>query len=427
MQSLKRLIALALLMLPLVPAGSALAAPPANDADAVTDAVDLATKERLLSDAAHAWSYFTRESGSLPGMTSVNIWQDGDGYGSYDIATMWDTGSIILATISARSIGLIEQAEFDDRISGIMAFLDRATTTYEGATLPNFRSSTKTGESVEEGYDATDTGRLFVALHVLEGVTSGKFKAASLMKKWNIAATVSEGAMQDIKRGAMSPAQSNIYRYYVSRGYKLWDVPHAPVYSGLAPDKSKAARAKFLEELASIGPISTEPSVNEIVEIGASPFANVIAETLGKAQRERYEQTGKLTAVSEGSIDKAPWFTYQGYDLDREGQGERAWTVYSWRTDEKWATDTFAENFRVISSKAAFLWFAVYPDDYTKKLWEEVREKARAEQFGFFPGVYEKNGVAAQNLDVNTNAMILSSIAYILNGRKPLVTAHAGS
>lgn len=406
------------------------ASPDLASANAKKDAVsppplDSSQRERLLGDAAHAWSFFTRKTRGFYGMPSVNIWREGKGYGTYDIATMWDTGSIVLATVSARSIGLIDQAEFDKRIEGILTFLDRATTTYKGAPLPNFRSNPFNGRSVERGYDATDTGRLFVALHVLEGATNGKYKAEALMKKWEVSATISDGAMQDIKGGKMSPAQSNIYRYYVSRGYQLWDVPHAPVYSGLSPDRDAAAKERFLAELGTIGPISSEPSLNEIIELGPSPYAAVIAETLGAAQKARYAATGKLTAVSEGPVDKAPWFTYQGYDLTRDG--EHAWTVYPWQTDEKWATPEFAEDYRVVSSKGAFLWFAAFPDDYTQTLWEEMREKARAPKFGFHPGVYEKTGAAPQSIDVNTNAMILSAIAYILNGRQPLISTHVGS
>lgn len=427
LQSQKRFI-LAAMMVPLMllaPAGAVSAKP---EKESVTTAsLDKDVRERLLSDAAHAWSFFTRRTGGFDGMTSVNIWRQGKGYGSYDIATMWDTGSIILATVSARSIGLIDQAEFEKRIDGVIKFLNRATTTYRGARLPNFRSSSINGRSVEAGYDATDTGRLFVALHVLEGATDGKYKAADIMKLWKVEATVADGVMQDIKGGKMSPAFSNIYRYYVSHGYQLWNVPHDPVYSGPSPTLNKAAKDRFLKELGSIGPISSEPSLNEIIELGGSPYSTVIAETLGAAQKARYEETGKLTAVSEGPIDQEPWFTYQGYDLTREGKGDYAWTVYPWRTDEKWATPEFAETFRVISSKAAFLWFAAFPDDYTQKLWEAVREKARSEQYGYHPGVYEKSGVPPQNIDVNTNSMILSAIAYILNGRQPLIEANVGS
>lgn len=390
-----------------------------------TVVIDKDVRERLLEDAAHAWSYFERPRRGFAGMTSINIWREGKSWGAYDIATMWDTGSIILATISARSIGLIDQAEFEKRIDGIMSFLKAATTVYKGARLPNYRSNPANGRSVEAGYDATDTGRLFVALHVLEGATDGKYRAEDLMKLWQVSATISDGAMQDIKGGKVLPAQSNIYRYYVSRGYELWDVPHDAVYNGQAPTLNKAARNRFLKELASIGPISSEPSLNEIVELGGSPYSTVIAETLNDAQVDRYKRTGKLTAASEAPVDKDPWFTYQGYDLTREG--EHAWTVYSWTTDKKWSTPQFAENFRMVSSKAAFLWFAAFPSDYTKKLWTAVREKARADEFGFHAGVYEKSGEPPQNIDVNTNATILSSIAYILAGQQPLIEQKVGS
>ncbi|AHB49944.1 hypothetical protein W911_04515 [Hyphomicrobium nitrativorans NL23] len=380
--------------------------------------MDADTRERLMSDARHAWSYFERVTGRFAGMPSINIWRQGASYGSYDIATMWDTGSIILATISARSIGIIDDREFERRIGSIMKFLDRATTTYKGAKLPNFRSNSNNGRSIEAGYDATDTGRLFVALHVLDRATGGKYKAEALMKKWNISATVSDGALQDIKGGKLKPAQSNIYRYYVSHGYRLWDIPHAPVYSGASPDSSEAARARFIEELSSIGPISSEPSLNEIVELGGSPYGRVIAETLNAAQKKRYADTGKLTAVSEGPIDEEPWFTYQGYDLSRGN--EKAWTVYPWITDPKWATPEFAEKFRLVSAKAAFLWFAAYPSEYTRELWMAVREKARAEKFGYHAGIYETSGKVPKSIDVNSNATILSAIAYLLNDQQPL-------
>lgn len=380
--------------------------------------VDADMREKLMSDARHAWSYFERVTGRFAGMPSINVWRQGANYGSYDIATMWDTGSIILATISARSIGIIDQREFDRRITGIMKFLDRATTTYKGAKLPNFRSNSNTGRSIEGGYDATDTGRLFVALHVLDRATGGKYKAEALMKKWNISATVSDGALQDIKGGKLNPARSNVYRYYVSHGYRLWDIAHAPVYAGTSPDANEAARARFIEELSSIGPISSEPSLNEIVELGGSPYGRVIAETLGAAQKKRFAETGQLTSVSEGPIDEEPWFTYQGYDLSRNN--DTAWTVYPWITDPKWATPEFAEKFRMVSAKAAFLWFATYPSDYTRELWTAVREKARAEKFGYHAGIYETSGKVPTSIDVNTNATILSAIAYLLNDQQPL-------
>jgi hypothetical protein len=388
--------------------------------DRAAPAVSDAVAADLRRDAEHAWKFFERKSSAMTGLASPNIWPEGgNSYGSYDIVTMWDFGSIVIATVSARAIGLIDAAEFDRRVNGFKAFLKRATYTHKKARIPNFRSRADNGASVEAGYDATDTGRLFVALHVLEKFTDGKYDLAAFFKDWNIDATVKDGQISDLKGGVYAPAQSNIYRFYVGRGYDLWNIAHAPVYDGEAPDSSFAARKAFLKTLGEIGPIATEPSLSEIIEIGPSPYATVITEVLGERQQERYEQTGKLTSVSETPIDRAPWFTYQGLDLTREG--EDAWTVYPYATDERWETPTFASENRTISTKAAFLWYAVQPNDYTEKVWSYMREQAKSEKYGFHPGVYEATKTPSTNIDLNTNAAILESIAYILNNRKPLV------
>jgi len=373
----------------------------------------------LRRDAEHAWKYFERKTSSLPGIVPPNIWPEGgDSYGSYDIVTMWDMGSLIMATVAARSIGIIDEANFDRRITGIKAFLKQATYTRKKVRVPNFRSRVDNAASVEDGYDATDTGRLFVALHVLEKFTGGKYDFASVVKDWTIADTIKKGVISDIKGGKYSPAHSNIYRYYVGRGYDLWSIGHAPVFAGETPDASPESRSAFLKTLGEIGPIATEPSLAEIIELGPSPYASVIADVLGERQQKRYEETGKLTSVSETPIDRAPWFTYQGLDLTREG--ESAWTVYPYATDKKWDTPTFANYNRTINTKSAFLWYAVRPNSYTEKVWSFVRERAKSEQFGFHPGVYEATNTPPANIDLNTNATILEAIAYILNDRKPL-------
>lgn len=374
----------------------------------------------LREDAAQAWKFFERKTKARTGLAAPNVWPAGDGtYGSYDILTMWDVGSIVLATLSARSIDLIDDATFEKRISGILDFVKRATYTRKGGLkVPNFRTDIVTAKSVEAGYDTTDTGRLFIALRILDDATNKRFDAAALFKGWTLDKTVIDGVMNDIKGGKFYPARSNIYRYYVARGYDFWSIKHNPVYTGAAPDKDEAARKAFLKELGEIGPIATEPSLIELVEVGPSPYATVIADVLEKRQIERHKATGKLTSVSETPIDREPWFTYQGLDLTREG--EAAWTVYPYKTDKRWSTPSFAPDNRVINTKAAFLWFAARPSDYSEELWKLVRKDARAKDFGFHPGIFEKTGKPPTNIDLNTNASILEAIAFILNDRVPL-------
>jgi hypothetical protein len=381
-----------------------------------------ATREALLADARAAWQYFEQPGPHIPGLVPANTWQTSGGFKTFDsyrIATMWDVGSMILATASARSLGIIDEKEFATRVRGLNRFLTSATYRYRNARLPNFRSSIDNARSVEAGYDATDTARLFVALNVLDSMPDSPMKVRDLVRSWDLDATIKDGQIYGIKRGGMEPATFYIYRYYVSRAYAMWGIKHDPVTS-IDPSTSDSARTEFLKELAGIGSISSEPSLSEEVEIGASVYSRVITDVLGHAQEKRYKDTGKLTCVSESPVDQEPWFTYQGYDLTQEG--EAAWTVYSWNSDPRWTTPEFANRFRMVSTKAAYLWYATQPSPYTEKLWQHVREKARAPRFGFHPGVYESSGRPPNNVDVNTNATVLEAVAYALKERQPLLS-----
>lgn len=376
-------------------------------------------RSQLIEDARSAWQFFEQPGAQLPGLVPANIWREGSSYGSYRIVTMWDVGSILLATISARAIGILDEASFAKRTSGLADFLSRATYRFRGAKLPNFRSSIDTVKSVEGGYDATDTARLFVALYVADQIGTPGLNGRELVESWDLDKTIQDGEIHSIKRRRLEPAEFYIYRYYVSRAYNLWNVSHKPVTPGELPSASEAARQAFLAELGRIGPISSEPSLSEEVELGGSDYSREIIAVLKAAQEKRYQETSRLTAVSESPIDQEPWFTYQGYDLTRNG--EAAWTVYPWKTEAKWDTPSFAAKFRMVSSKAAFLWYATHPDAYTEKLWQHVRQRAKAPQYGFYPGVYEATGKPSMNIDVNTNAAILEAIAYALKGKKPLL------
>ena len=137
-------------------------------------------------------------------------------------------------------------------------------------------------------------------------------------------------------------------------------------------------------------------------------------------KKERYAETGHLTCVSEAPTDAKPWFTYQGYNLDAEA-GPR-WPVDS-RCHGLALEDptTSLDTFRMISSKAAYLWLAERGDDYADKLHNVILRKPPSPRHGFYSGVYETSGRAARLIDVNTNAAVLESDRLHRAGRKPLV------
>ncbi len=374
----------------------------------------------LKRDAGIAWQYFAAKTPGAPhGLVPAAMWPEGNGLGRYNILTMWDAGSVILAYLSARSIGIIDEKEFDQRMRTVMAFLKNATFRWGQLSLPNYRTQIVGGNAAEGGYDTTDTGRILTALHILDKVTNGVYGGKEQVARWNIAATVSKGQPYDIKSSARYEARCFNYIHYIARAYALWDIEIDTGFDRELKVDDEAARQAFIEYVASVGPIASEPHTNEAVELGHSARSQILADALNTAQQERYAETGRLTSVSEAPIDKQPWFTYQGYNLDSYA-GPR-WPVDAVVTERRWATNDFAETYRMTSSKAAYLWLAERGDDYAAKLRNFIVTKAPSGGFGFHPGVYEATGRPPRIMDVNTNAAVLESIAFILGDRKPLV------
>ena len=76
----------------------------------------------------------------------------------------------------------------------------------------------------------------------------------------------------------------------------------------------------------------------------------------------------------------------------------------------------------MVSSKGAFLWSAVRPQAYSRLLLSYVRARARTTDLGYASGIFSATGEPTANYsDINTNGIILSAIAYILGGRRPLL------
>lgn len=404
------------LMIPLAAVTPSISAATQSDKD-----VSTSLRRDLEQDAARAWEFFQPKGKFLPGMLPATSWRANGSIDNYPVLAMWDTGSLILAYISARMVGLLSETGFEERIKGVLSFLDKAVFRWGKETLPNYQTYITDGRILERGYDATDTARLLVSLKILDQYTKQSFGIDKLVSSWGIAATIRDGRIHDIKRGKLISDPSYLYSSYVSRGYDLWNFAHDPLLDP-HPLRSEQAKAAFLKKVSSTGVVSTEPQVTEQIELGYSETAKLLADILFQAQEKRFERTGYLTCVSEAPIDAEPWFIYQGYQMPEDGATEGGeWIVAALKKDARWKTEKFARETRLAVSGAAFLWFADRADDYSDRLYQHIREGAFIEGVGFSPGIYEHSKRADQIPDINTNALILESVAYILNGRKPLL------
>ena len=384
------------------------------------DAVATLNETQLKEDAATAWSYFdwgmARYNARIAPATG---WYEYGKPEGYPFTTMWDMGSLILAHVAARSLGLIDDLRIEAAMTRALAFLGEASYFYVGARLPPAERALGSIGGERGGFDAADTGRLLVALKVLDNFTAQSLPIASLIKTWGLDSTIIDGKMQSIANGKPVLAHETSYANYVAQGYALWGLRLAPVFGNLNPSQSMDDAVAMLAEVRRRGRIATEPHVTEEVELGASPHGRFMADILFAAQVKRYRETGKLTGISEGTVSGAPFFVYQGYQVEETGG---SWHVDAPPTDAAGATAKRGESLRFVSSKAAYLWHAARPGEYSRSLVELVRTQAKMGVLGFASGVFEGSGKHTQVSDINTNAIILEAIAYILKRRTPLVS-----
>ncbi|TPK94817.1 MULTISPECIES: DUF3131 domain-containing protein [unclassified Mesorhizobium] len=376
-------------------------------------------EEALRADAELAWTYFDWGARHYHGMAPATSWIESGKQTGYPFVTMWDIGSHILAAVSAQRLRIIDQAEFEKTIDRILAFLGQGDFSFAGAKLPNTerRLSSKGGE--RDGFDSADTGRLLVALKVLDSYTEGAFPVFKLVRHWSFGPVLEDGEMHVVSdSGKISSGQYNSYAGYAGRGYSLWGEAISPVFGTADPSNDMDAALAAMVEIQRRGRIATEPHVTEEVELGASPHGRLMADILYAAQMKRFQETGILTCVSESAMAGPPYFTYQGYQLTDDGG---TFPVDTLKTSAPNKASKLSDSLRLVNSKGAYLWLAARPGDYAQKLVTYVRERARMKAIGFSAGVSERTGKRIEVTDINTNGIILESVAYILGGRKPLL------
>lgn len=368
-----------------------------------------------------AWQYFVKNYQPATGfVNSVN---------NYPSGSLWDMGNYLTALNAARWLNLIDQKEFDNRLNKFLTTLS-SLRLFED-TLPNKVYNAATGELTDYankpvergiGWSALDIGRLLAAMHIIrtchpqyadwtKGVLA-KWKLERSLKDEQMygAAVLPDGKTLPVQEGRLG------YEEYAARGYELWN---------LKPTKALEIEPfKFVDVNGVQIPVDTrdyqssnannyvvsESYILDAIEFGlGGPLADYAARVL-EAQKRRYESTGQLTAVSEDNLDQAPYFIYN--------------TVYAngvaWAAiDEK--NEPYPQ-FRNISTKAAFGWRYLYPNDaYAQKVFDAVKTLVGPDNTGFYAGLYETTKQPNKALTGNTNGLILEILYYKARGSRPLI------
>ncbi len=368
-----------------------------------------AWRSALMDDAKIAWQYFELYSNPSTGLCPATVNFTPKRGRIHQTVTMWDVGSQINGLVAANQLDLLTDKEFEHRISLILSQIRGRES--QGRLLPQGWLVYDRYKWGNKDFDGSDAGRLLASL---DNLRRHRFddRLDELVSSWDLDQIIVDGRVHSVTKGQLVPAYRSHSAHYSARAFRRWGhevrSPYE-VFSDRAPYDGQMA---ILEAASWIGPIGAEPLLLEAMEIGMSAESAYLAEVLFAAQLEEFEETGRLVAVSEGPIDLEPWFTYQGLQLDAE---KRTWAIDTVGGEPEFRKPSFWMEASVFSPKAAFLWSAYKPHEFSHRLLSYAREKAPTKS-GFASSVFMKDGRATDTYsDINTNGVILEAIAKLLS------------
>ncbi|HYW19842.1 MAG TPA: DUF3131 domain-containing protein [Nodularia sp. (in: cyanobacteria)] len=371
--------------------------------------------------ARAAWQYFVNNYQANTGFTNST--------GGYPSGTLWDIGNYLMALNAARWMSLINQSEFDSRLNKFLASLNDLKL-FENA-LPNKVYNAATGQMTDYGnkpqekgigWSALDVGRILAAFHVIR-TCHPQYNdwLKGIIAKWQLARSVKDeqlyGALVLPDGKTLLVQEGRLgYEEYAARGYELWGFKVAKAVA-LEPFKFVDVNGvkipvdtRDYQTTNANNYVVSESYILDGIEFGLEGYLKEYAASVLEAQKRRFESTGQLTSVSEDNLDQAPYFIYN--------------TVYS--NGVAWAAITEKNEsipqFRNVSTKSAFGWRYLYPDNaYAQKVFDAVKDLRDPKGGGFYAGLYEESKKPNQSLTGNTNGLIMEILYYKARGNRPLI------
>jgi uncharacterized protein DUF3131 len=401
----------------------------------------MARMEAAQDDAASQLARLEREKLLLPDERAVfdnaarvawsfadHHYQPGTGLmaplGSYQLATVWDIGSMLSALYSARGLKLISEDVYEERLHKALTTLTRVPL-YDGAIL-NKSYDTASGAMVDHqqgprgkgiGYSATDLGRLLIWLKVVSaGDPAASALAEKIVARQDLARVIRRGYLsgEDFdSTGAHHYQEGRIgYEQYAAQGFALW---------GLRAEKALDFKQNALPvtvmgqtvpaDYRRWDRLTSEPFLLMGLELGWDRTTAELVRRMLLAQEARYRKTGLMTVAAEDAIDVPPHFFFY-YCLYTNGR--------DWGIDVQ-DRDASVDGPRWISTKSAFAFHALMPSQYTDLVMQRL---GRAETpGGWASGIYERSGESTGNLNINTTAVILTAALVNQKGQPMLPSA----
>jgi len=372
--------------------------------------------DRLFDEAARAaWAQVQSNYHDATGLVNAQP--------TWAYPTAWDVASALASFYSARGLGLISDEDYKRRASKLLATMQQARL-YQGIAYGR-NYDAKTGELVGPdqkphangtGFSAMDLGRLLSVLAVVAKQDPDLADAArGVASRIDAKRVIRDGYLQGTelnKSGQPEAYQEGRlgYEQYAAAGFALWNMRAANAISA----RGNATKASVLGipvtgDKRGLDRLTSEPFIMHGLEMGWNAEMRDMAWQTLSAQAARFASTGKLTMVSEDAINQAPHYFYY-YCVYCSGKP----FVINIHTP-----GVELNGPRWLSTKAAFAWLALLPNEYTWKAAQAVKPALDAKS-GWATGVFEDSNTSTATYSLNTAALILEAALYRKTG-KPLI------
>jgi hypothetical protein len=363
-----------------------------------------------------AWTYIDGQYNAQTGLVNS--------VAGYRYATVWDIGSGLLALFSANQLGLLPDADYDQRMRRALQTLTETRLFDNAAFNKNYHTESgriagRNGqeEATRDGYgwSALDLGRLLLALKVVAAnQPQYAAQAQAIVNRIDFSRVVAAGYLrgEDLgprSRRARAYQEGRLgYEQYSALGYAAWG--HVPERAMRFSDARPLTilGVPLLADTRGGDLLTSEPFVMYGLEAGWTPEMRDLAWRVLAVQEARWRQTGSVTIVNEDALNGPPFFLY--YSVYADGK------EFPVAPPEGAAPGPTP---RTVSTKGAFGWHALLPSAYT---WLAVQKVAGARTSrGWGAGVFEESGRISGGENVNTAAVILEATLFTRRGGRPLI------
>ena len=368
-----------------------------------------------LEMARIAWKYF--ENNYVPETGLVNS------VNNYPSTTMWDTGSALAAYIAARDFGFIDQKEFDDAMMALLETLSRIEL-FDGAA-PNKVYNARTLKMVDYGNNEVENGigvsvldlaRLISWMNTLQCMHPKYYSGINtVLSRWDYTRLISNEQMHGMERdendgSIIHPRQEGRlgYEQYAGKIFEHtgFNVSTAATYNNKYRSNTSilgipiAFDSRDPREFTANNYVVTESYVMDAMELGIDDENRELLNNIYQVQKQRWEETGIVTAISEDNIDREPYFLYNTIF----NAGLNFSTVSS-------SGDNY-DHLKSVSTKAAITMAILFPDDpYSTTLMSTI-SSAYDPEGGWYSGLYESGAGYNDVTTANTNGVIMSALLY---------------